>query len=388
MYQQTNKQTGGCMKNAKDSVFHFYLSRPRRHKGIKMKRKYKIFKIIKWLLSVILILIVTLFIVRTIGKAIYNQTPDGGINKSMYIDVNGTRQWINIYGKDMDNPVLLYLHGGPGSATSDIDYAFTRKWSDVYTVVTWDQRNCGKSYDAGQNDTVLTRELFMADGKEVTEFLLNYLSKDKITILGHSWGSIYGANLVLEYPEYYECFIGTGQLVDYLENEEAFKQEAMLWAEGDNETLELINQLTPDNITMEHLTARNAIMQKYGYDMMVNGSDYNLVATIIFNPNYSIIDWINYFKRDMSVYMDFFASEEFASFSLTGRNNYEVPFYNINGDKDYQTNHKLAQEYFEEVNAPYKQMFIMENMTHGLLESDSEGFSSIVHQIAETERER
>ena len=127
-------------------------------------------------------------------KAIYNQTPDGGINKSMYIDVNGTRQWINIYGKDMDNPVLLYLHGGPGSATSDIDYAFTRKWSDVYTVVTWDQRNCGKSYDAGQNDTVLTRELFMADGKEVTEFLLNYLLKDKITILGHSWGSIYGAN--------------------------------------------------------------------------------------------------------------------------------------------------------------------------------------------------
>ena len=150
----------------------------------------------------------------------------------------------------------------------------------------------------------------------------------------------------------------------------------------------LINQLTPDNITMEHLTARNAIMQKYGYDMMVNGSDYNLVATIIFNPNYSIIDWINYFKRDMSVYMDFFASEEFASFSLTGRNNYEVPFYNINGDKDYQTNHKLAQEYFEEVIAPYKQMFIMENMTHGLLESDSEGFSKIVHQIAKTERER
>lgn len=50
----------------------------------------------------------------------------------------------------------------------------------------------------------------MADGKEVTEFILNYLLKDKITILGHSWGSLYGANLVLEYPEYYECFIGAG----------------------------------------------------------------------------------------------------------------------------------------------------------------------------------
>ena len=75
-------------------------------------------------------------------------------------------------------------------------------------------------------------------------------------------------------------------------------------------------------------------------------------------------------------------------FSLKGKDDYQVPFYNISGDKDYQTNYKLAQEYFEEVNAPYKQIFIMENMTHGLLESDSDGFSEIVHQIAKTERER
>lgn len=66
------------------------------------------------------------------------------------------------------------------------------------------------------------------------------------------------------------------------------------------------------------------------YDMMVNGTDYNLVATMIFNPNYSIIDWINCFRIDMGVYMDFFASEEFASFSLKDRVDYQVPFYNIN----------------------------------------------------------
>lgn len=351
-------------------------------------KKRKILKIIKWIVLAILMILVAFFLVRAIGKAIYSKTPDGGINESMYIDVNGTKQWINIYGEDIDNPVLLYLHGGPGSATSEIDYAFTRKWADVYTVVTWDQRNCGKSYDAKQNDIVLTRELFMTDGKEVTEFIRNYLSKEKITILGHSWGSLYGANLVLEYPEYYNCFIGTGQLADYLENEEAFKQEAIAWANGDEETLKLINQLTPNHVTMEHIVARNSIMKKYGYDMMVNGSDYNLVSTIIFNPNYSILDWIDYFKRDVSVYLDFFDSEEFASFSLKNRVDYQVPFYNINGDRDYQTNYKLAQEYFDEVNAPYKQMYLMENMTHGLLESDSEGFSELVHQIAEMERAR
>ena len=350
-----------------------------------MKKKSKILSILKWIAVVILLSFTLFFVVRAIGKAIYNQTPAEGINESMYIDVNGTKQWISIYGEDIDNPVLLYLHGGPGSSTSHLDYVITRKWADVYTVVTWDQRNCGKSYSKDQKDVTLTKELFITDGKEVTEYVLDYLSKDKLTILGHSWGSIYGANLVQEYPEYYECFIGTGQLVDCLENEEAFKQEAYIWAQNDEEMLKLVEQLTPDNATVDHFSVKNSIMQKYGYDMMANGADYNLISTMIFNPYYSISDWIKFFNTDMSAYLDFYSSDEFASFSLKEKIDYQVPFYNINGDKDYQTNYELAQEYYEEVNAPYKQIFIMKNMTHGLLESDSEGFSEIVHQIAEIE---
>lgn len=342
----------------------------------------KVKKIIKWICIIFLSIIILLLAVRVIGKTINSKTPDGGINESMYVEVNGTKQWINIYGEDIDNPVLLYLHGGPGSSTSDIDYVITRKWMDVYTVVTWDQRNCGKSYNAEQNDTVLTKDLFMEDGKELTEFLLEHMGKEKITVLGHSWGSFYGANLVLEYPEYYDCFIGTGQLVDMVENETAFKEEARKWAQGDDEALALVDQLTPEDFTIEHITARNALMKKYGYDMMIDGSDYNLVTTILFNPNYSMVDWVKYFQRDMEVYMDFFNSDEMRTFSLKNRYDYEVPYFNINGDKDYQTNFNLAQEYFDEVHAPYKQMFIMKDTTHGLLESKSEEFSEILHEIA------
>lgn len=342
----------------------------------------KALKILKIFLIVIAALILALFAAHLIGRSVNSRIPKGGINESMFVDINGTKQWINIYGDNLENPVLLYLHGGPGSATSDIDYAFTRKWADVYTVVTWDQRNCGKSYDAAQNDIPLTKEMLLEDGKELSEFLIEYLKRDKITILGHSWGSYFGANLVLEYPELYERFIGTGQLVDMTENEAAFKEEAAKWADGDGEAMALVDMLDPDDLNMDHLTARNKLMSKYGYDMMVDGSDYNLFATILFNPHYSVIDWIKYFQRDMTVYMDFINSDEFKAFSLKEKFDYEVPYYNINGNKDYQTNYKLAQEYFDSLEAPYKKLFIMENTTHGLLESKSEEFSLILHQIA------
>ena len=290
----------------------------------------KVKKFVKCILLFLLVIVAAILLAHATGGAVNRRTPKGGINESMYVEINGTEQWINIYGENVDNPVLLYLHGGPGSSTSDIDYAFTRKWADVYTVVTWDQRNCGKSYDEEQNDIVLTRELLMEDGREMTEFLLDYMGKDKLTILGHSWGTYYGANLVLEFPQYYECFIGTGQLVDMVENETAFKEEALKWAEGDEEALALVDQLTPDDFTMDHIMARNALMEKYGYSMMVDGADYNLVTTILFNPNYSIIDWIKYFQRDMTVYLEFFHSDELQAFSLKGRYDYEVPYYNIN----------------------------------------------------------
>lgn len=348
-----------------------------------MKSKKKIFfKIVKYTIVVIFMIIFFILVLHFIGSLVNKKIPSNGVNESMYVDINGTRQWINIYGEKRDNPVLLYLHGGPGSSTSDIDYAFTRKWADVYTIVTWDQRNCGKSYDKSQNNIVITKDLLMRDGKEMTEFLLKHLSKEKITILGHSWGSLYGANLVLEYPEYYDTFIGTGQLVDSDENEKRFKEEATKWAKGDNESMKLVSQLTPEKTTMEHYRIKNTLMNQYGYGMMKDGSDYNLFTTILFNPNYTIADWFFYFFGDASVYMEFDMSDEFKKFSLKGRYDYSIPYYNINGDKDYQTNFELAEEYFEKVNAPKKKLYIMKDTTHGLLESKSTEFSKILHKIA------
>ena len=351
--------------------------------GYIMKNFFKVlFKILKWLFLALAAAIVFFLIVRFVGQKIYNRTPKGGINEEMYVDINGAKQWISIYGQDLDNPVLLYLHGGPGSSTSLYDYAFTRKWSDVYTVVTWDQRNCGKSYSSDQNDTTLTYDLMMNDGVEMTKYLLDYLGKDKITLLGHSWGTYFGCNLVLEYPEYYECYIGTGQLVDFDQNETAFKEEAAKWAGNDEESSRLIEKLNVGDFSAEYYAARNVLMEKYGYDMFADRTDYNLIAAQVFNPYYSFGDFYQYINSDFSIYDEFLRSDEFDKFSLLGKTDYQVPFYNINGDKDYQTNYLIAQDYFELVSAPRKKMYIMEDTTHGLLESKSEEFSDILHEIA------
>ena len=351
-----------------------------------MKKALKITgKILLGLLITLAAAIIILLVARLIGKSINSKTPDGGINESMLVDINGTKQWINIYGQDKDNPVLLYLHGGPGSATSHLDYAFTRKWSDVYTVVTWDQRNCGKSYETSKTDTI-TADIMMQDGKEMTEYLLDYMGKDKITLLGHSWGSLFGANLALAYPEYYDAFIGTGQFIDYTENEQRLYEAAQKWSEGDEEGKAMLAKWSPDDAdTVDAFIARNKIMDRYGYGMMKDGTDYNIFTTILFNPNYTIKDFIGYVQNSetsFEPYLDFFTGD-MSKLSLPGRYDYQVPYYNINGDMDYQTNYRLACEYFEQVNAPEKEMFVMKDATHGLLESRSEEFSDILHKIAE-----
>ena len=342
-------------------------------------------KILKCVGITILSLFLLLLLTRLIGQSINRRTPSNGINESMYVNINGSKQWISIYGQNKNNPVLLYLHGGPGASTSLYDYAFTRKWSDVYTVVTWDQRGCGKSYDKSHSETI-TADIMMQDGKAMTEFLRDYLQVEKITLLGHSWGSYFGANLVLAHPEYYEAFIGTGQFIDTDENELRLYEAALTWSENDPEGREMVEKW---GATLEagkldgHL--RNKIMERYGYGMMKDGTDYSIPAAVLFNPYYSLKDILSFLKSHnlSEEYKSFFLSDGFHDMSLLGRYDYAVPYYNINGDIDYQTNYSLACEYFEQVNAPRKQMFVMKDATHGLLESRSEEFSAYLHKIAE-----
>jgi len=359
------------------------------------KKKRSIFsiilKILKWIGILLIFIIGVLLIVRLFVKANYNKIPNGGINESKVIDINNSKQWINIYGKDIHNPVILYIHGGPGSSTSSIDYKFLRKWSDVYTIVTWDQRDCGLSRNDEdiKKDIPYTYDLFMNDGKEITKYLLDYLHKDKISLIGHSWGSYFGANLSLNFPEYYDYYIGTGQLVDIKQNEKAFLEAAKTWAKGDKKGEELVSKLDISHFSDESMKIKDKIQVRYHYQAMAETPDYNALFAILFNPYYSLWDVIKFpftLIPDLTKYYGFMNSSEFDRFSLFNRTEYQIPFYNINGDRDYTTNYQIAKEYFDSVKAPRKKFYTMENMTHGLLVVRTGEFSDLMHEIAKLEQ--
>jgi pimeloyl-ACP methyl ester carboxylesterase len=150
----------------------------------------------------------------------YAVTAAGGIDEAMYVKIGGLEQWITIRGEDRRSPVLLFLHGGPGDAVNPWAYAGFRSWLKYFTVVQWDQRGAGRTL--GRNGAVtvstITIEQMVRDGIELAELLRKRLGKEKIVLVGHSWGSILGVFMAKARPDLFYAFVGTGQVADPIQN--------------------------------------------------------------------------------------------------------------------------------------------------------------------------
>lgn len=124
------------------------------------------------------------------------------VNEEMFVRIGGIDQWITIKGDDRNNPVVLYLHGGPGDAASPFADAMFGGWEKDFTIVQWDQRGAGRTYGkSGPSiEPTMTIERMAQDGIEVAEFLAGHLRKKKIIIVGGSWGSILGIYMAHSLP--------------------------------------------------------------------------------------------------------------------------------------------------------------------------------------------
>jgi pimeloyl-ACP methyl ester carboxylesterase len=158
----------------------------------------------------------TLDLIRSRNAQDYAISTPNGIDEANYLQVGGIDQWVTIRGENRENPVVLVLHGGPGDTTNPYGHAAFRTWLNTYTVVQWDQRGAGKTL--GRNGSgsaaTLTIDRLVQDGVELADILRTSLRKDKIILLGHSWGSVLGVLMAKAKPDLFLAFVGTGQVGD------------------------------------------------------------------------------------------------------------------------------------------------------------------------------
>lgn len=141
-------------------------------------------------------------------------TPEG-IDLLEQVTLNGEKQWIHIRGRNKENPVLLFIHGGPASPIMPISWSFQNPWEDYFTVVQWDQRISGKNWLTADTTNIASRlnfSMIVQDGVSLVEYLRKKLNQEKVFILGYSFGSKVGLHLASRIPEQIHAYIGMGQM--------------------------------------------------------------------------------------------------------------------------------------------------------------------------------
>lgn len=167
------------------------------------------------------------------------------IDERGYVRIGGIDQWIAIQGEDTRDPALLYLHGGPAEVQSPFLREFV-PWERDFTVVNWDQRGAGKTYERnGAATPDVTVERIALDAIEVAQHACTRLGKDKMILVGQSWGCVVGVYAVLRRPDIFAAYVGTGQPVNWdlsLQAREQYAREQML-AHRDTAALTKLHQV-------------------------------------------------------------------------------------------------------------------------------------------------
>jgi proline iminopeptidase len=199
-------------------------------------------RVIKKIIKYVAIAIVCLVMVVISSALLYRKylqhqvagaraiTSPKGIDSLERVRIGGIDQWIQVRGQDVNNPILLFIHGGPGSAFIPLAGSFQDPWEKYFTVVQWDQRGAGKTY--ASNDRELQRSSMnipqmQQDTLEVANYLRARFNRTKIFVLGHSWGSVLGLWLAQEHPEVMYAYVGTGQVINMAQNDQVAYQDAL-----------------------------------------------------------------------------------------------------------------------------------------------------------------
>jgi pimeloyl-ACP methyl ester carboxylesterase len=296
------------------------------------------------------------------AQALLIHSPNG-VQEGRFVSVGGIEQWIQIRGEDRNNPVILFVHGGPGTSTIPISSGW-QPWEKHFTVVQWDQRGSGRTYGATGSVVAptMTLERMAQDGIELAEYLRTYLHKDKIILVGHSWGSFLGVHIVKQRPDLFCAYVGTGQVVGRVTFEKSFEiaiARLQTAAQSANNT-EALKELAPIVARPIMNPDNRLVAEKWSKALSLPSIEaFNPAGPVppAFMPGLSLVDLYNWNRGTM-----------FSARYLRGNDGpmvqrnlaqlgaeFAIPMFFIEGVADYITPIEPAEQYFNSITAPHKE---------------------------------
>ncbi|MGB4337589.1 MAG: alpha/beta hydrolase [Bacillota bacterium] len=296
------------------------------------------------------------------------KVPENSIAELVQVKLNGRKQWISIRGYDRRNPVLLFLAGGPGGTQLAAVRHELAGLEKHFVVVGWDQPGAGKSYGTIPIKNI-TVETYIEDGRALTEYLIERFGQEKIYLVGESWGSALGVFLVDRYPELYHAFVGTGQMVDFVETEQLDYEKAMELATRDGDAAMLrrlkANGMPPycgGRVALRSAVYLNYLSRHMAQNPAIYNSGYNTIRDIL-SPEYGLLDKINFVRGMISTYGHVYPQ----LYGIDMREDYAelaVPVYFFEGRHDLNAPPALVEDYAAMLEAPEKELVWFEHSGH------------------------
>ena len=352
--------------------------------------------VIMVLVTLILLFLASMFVfllVKSPGKLTVCNGIDGkpvkwGISEKIFLEINGTKQGMFIRGKNTGMPVLLFLHGGPGMPTYFLSEKYPNGLEENFIVCYWEQRGGGISYNPSLKETDINTGQLVGDAIEVSDYLCKRFNKEKIYLLGHSWGTFIGIQAAQKSPDLFYAYIGVAQISDQRESEKqtySFMMEEYSKS-GDVKMAEKLSAypvLKDDGVMISYFKSglRDNAMHKLGVGTMRNMKS---VVTGVFFPvmkcrAYTLREKINIwrakaFLKNKTKLID----ELFSNNLIIKVPRLNVPVYFISGSFDRTVSYSLSKAYFYKIESPRKGFYTFLNSAHSPLFEEPIKFNEII----------
>lgn len=313
-----------------------------------------------------------------------------GIEQMHQVDIGGIGQWISIRGRDRRNPVLLVIHGGPGYVSTPLAWWVSRDWEEFFTVVHWDQRAAGRTHLLTDPDAVaptLTLERMYADTEEVVTWLRGTLDRERIFVLGHSWGTYLGLRLAHQRPDWLHAYVGVAQVTDMRENERRNWRVILDKARrtGNAQAVAELEALAPyaapgREVPMEHIYTQRRWGEKLGGTLAHRDSNGAESALARLSPDYS--DDESRRMWDGNAFAAPHLFREIIDIDSSDMRRFDVPLFLFLGRHDTIAHPGLVAEWFEDVDAPGKHVTWFEQSAHSPMSEEPGRFLlTLVRQL-------